>query len=408
MTIEMINIRLKLIILIVLLSICDITFGQQYYVKGFIKDSITSQPIPYVNIYIEGYNRGTVSDEKGFFYFVFTKKELSYSLKFSCIGYFSKTISLHKSCNNNLVLNMLPKNIELSEAVIRSKSPEKLLNKAISNIPKKYNNDKSTQIALYKERICQYQNGDSVSRSLIGAVGISNLEFVDKRTKSDKNILLYGVYKSEDNLEHYNNVYARLPNLLKWTIESNCLEYISDYKILTPRKNSKYLYRFSDSTIVGENNTNEIKIIIRPKSFPSYLSEGVVYINMTDTVITKIELFHSVRNIPRKEDNIYKNQDTLLYSIIEPTSLRVEYKKIKNKYFLSSINQEIKIGVYYSDYSPFQFDSYETKLIVIGRDLLNNIITPSVEVDKNTDLYYLIPTNNKDFWDRFNFIIEQP
>jgi hypothetical protein len=392
----------------VLLSICDVTFGQQYYVKGYIKDSITFKPIPYVNISIKGFNRGTVSNDKGFFYFVFTQEELTDSLNISCVGYFSKSYLLQSINGKEMIINMLPKTFELSEVIIRSKSPEELLRQAIRNVPKKFNNDNSTQIALYKETICQYQNGDSTIRSIIAAVGINNLEFVDNKTKSNKNTLLYGVYKSEDNLTHYNNIYARLPNLLRWTIESNCLEYISDYNILNPKKNTKYLYRFSDSAMVGENNSKYVKIIISPKSFPSSLSEGTVYINMVDTVITRIELFHSIRNIPRKEDNIYKNLDSIVYSIVEPTSLIVEYKKIKNKYFLSYIRQKIKIGDYYSDYLPFQFDSYETELTIIGKDLINRFKTTPVIIDKKSDLYYLTSINDKDFWDRFNFMIKQP
>jgi len=399
---------MKFIMFFVLLSICDVAFGQQYYVKGYVNDSITFKPIPYVNISIKGFNRGTVSNGKGFFYFVFTQEELTDSLNISCVGYFSKSYLLQSINGKEMVINIMPKIFELSEAIIRSKSPEELLRQAIRNVPKKFSNDKSTQIALYKETICQYQNGDSLIRSIVAAVGINNLEFVDNKTRSNKKTLLYGVYKSEDNLMHYNNIYARLPNLLRWTIESNCLEYISDYNILNPKKNTKYLYRFFDSAMVGENNSKYVKIIISPKSFPSSLSEGAVYINMADTVITRIELFHSIRKMPRKEDNIYKNLDRVVYSIVEPTSLIVEYKKIRNKYFLSYISQKIKIGDYYSDYLPFQFDSYETELIIIGKDLLNRFKTTPVIIDKKSDLYYLTSINDKDFWDRFNFMIIQP
>lgn len=38
--------------------------------KGIVKDSISKQPIPYVNISVENENIGTTSEENGAFYFL--------------------------------------------------------------------------------------------------------------------------------------------------------------------------------------------------------------------------------------------------------------------------------------------------------------------------------------------------
>ena len=57
--------------------------------SGLVLDGTTSQlaPVPYTSIYIEGSNRGTYSDFKGFFSIVIRKTE---TVTFSAIGY--KTI----------------------------------------------------------------------------------------------------------------------------------------------------------------------------------------------------------------------------------------------------------------------------------------------------------------------------
>jgi len=58
--------------------------------SGLVLDGTTSQlaPVPYTSIYVEGSNRGTYSDFKGFFSIVIRKSE---TVTFSAIGY--KTVS---------------------------------------------------------------------------------------------------------------------------------------------------------------------------------------------------------------------------------------------------------------------------------------------------------------------------
>ncbi len=388
-----------------MLSFCYTAIGQQYFVKGYVKDSISGQAIPFVNIYINGYNRGTVSDKKGFYYFVFSKNELYDTLRISCIGYQEKNFILDDIKNRKRFnISLRQKNYSLAEVVIKSLNPKGLLRQAINNISLKFNDDASEQMALYQERITQYHDDDSVSRSIVAAVGIKNLEFVDRKTKSKNGLLLYGIYKSKDKLERFDNIYARLPNLLKWTIEDNCLEYLSDFKVLMPKKRSKFIYSFFD-TLIGRDSSTVVKILIRPKSLPSAYGNCIVYINMLDTVIVKIEFFHSIENLPRKESKLYIKTDSTVYNIFEPVTLTVEYKKIGDKYFLSYISRKDRFGAFYANYKPYIVDYYESSLIIVGKNLSGNNKMSSVIVKKNTDLYYLTSKNDNDFWDKFNFLI---
>ena len=63
--------------------------------KGVVKDSLTGQPIPYVNIWVEGENIGASSEENGEFIIYATPK--SKNLIFSAIGFDKKIVKISES-----------------------------------------------------------------------------------------------------------------------------------------------------------------------------------------------------------------------------------------------------------------------------------------------------------------------
>lgn len=80
-------------------------------IRGVVKDSLTGQPIPYANIWVENENVATTSEEDGTFSIVVTKDK---NLIFSALGYEKKTL---KAAQVGQVL-MFPKAFDLDEVVI--------------------------------------------------------------------------------------------------------------------------------------------------------------------------------------------------------------------------------------------------------------------------------------------------
>ncbi|MFM8362602.1 MAG: carboxypeptidase-like regulatory domain-containing protein [Haliscomenobacter sp.] len=88
--------------------------------SGLVLDGTTSQlaPVPYARVYIEGSNRGTYSDFKGFFSIVIRKSE---RVTFSAIGY--KTVEFRlpgdlKDDRYSIVQLMTQDTINLPETVV--------------------------------------------------------------------------------------------------------------------------------------------------------------------------------------------------------------------------------------------------------------------------------------------------
>ena len=91
----------------IFIIVSQFTFSQ---IKGIVKDSISGEPIPYVNIWVENETIGTTSEANGGFSLDIKEEKL---LVFSALGYESK-----KSSSKNELILLKPKVFELNEVVI--------------------------------------------------------------------------------------------------------------------------------------------------------------------------------------------------------------------------------------------------------------------------------------------------
>ena len=101
-----------------------LTVQSQSYLEGFVKDNKTHEKLPYVNIGIIGKNVGTVSNQNGDFKIKLEDKYSNDSLRFSMIGYNSKTFKvadIKSNLKNNFIIELEPSMILLDEVIINSK-----------------------------------------------------------------------------------------------------------------------------------------------------------------------------------------------------------------------------------------------------------------------------------------------
>lgn len=109
----------KLFIFLALL-IPNLIFSQTQ--NGKILSSKTNIGIPFVNVGIIGKNIGTVSDEFGVFNIILDKKYFNDSIRFSAIGYFSKTFIVSEFIDNSTkIVYLNPKIYEIGEAKVTIK-----------------------------------------------------------------------------------------------------------------------------------------------------------------------------------------------------------------------------------------------------------------------------------------------
>ncbi len=95
-----------------LLILLFLSISVSAQLKGIVKDSISKQPIPYVNISVENENIGTTSEENGEFLFPINDKNIN--LIFSALGYEKKKIKISKATE----VFLKPMAYQLDEIVI--------------------------------------------------------------------------------------------------------------------------------------------------------------------------------------------------------------------------------------------------------------------------------------------------
>ncbi len=125
--------RIQLIFFFIFLLL-PLFLKSQFHVIGKIVDSVTKQPLAFVNIIINDQKNGGMTDIDGKFHLQSPQKVCF--LKLSYIGYNTKKFFLPEK-NNNLVICLQKKNIELSEVVIfPAENPaHKIIRKVIENKP---------------------------------------------------------------------------------------------------------------------------------------------------------------------------------------------------------------------------------------------------------------------------------
>ena len=99
----------------IFLIVTQFAFSQ---IRGVVKDSISGEPIPFVNIWVENETIGTTSEANGSFFLEASKQK---NIVFSVLGYEKKTI---KGSEISLV-NLKPTTYELNEIVVLNKKQSK-------------------------------------------------------------------------------------------------------------------------------------------------------------------------------------------------------------------------------------------------------------------------------------------
>ena len=105
--------------LIILTSLNPDRVAGQIALKGMVVDSISMQPLPYVNIVIKTTGPGTVSDLRGSFELKAGEQD---TIVFSRVGYHTKTIPAF-SVSQRVLIFLKEERRMLDEIVIRDKQP---------------------------------------------------------------------------------------------------------------------------------------------------------------------------------------------------------------------------------------------------------------------------------------------
>lgn len=110
---------IKSIPLLLLLSYSAFLFGQKHTISGFVSDSQTGERLPYASIYEAQAQKGTTSNNYGFY--SITLPEGNHLIQLSFLGYSTQSISLQLFADTLININLQASADQLDEVVISGK-----------------------------------------------------------------------------------------------------------------------------------------------------------------------------------------------------------------------------------------------------------------------------------------------
>lgn len=285
------------------------------YIIGIVTDSISKEPLPFVNVFSKKTSKGTLTDETGFFAIKASEGE---PIIISSMGYHSREITTFSG--DTLRIKMVPESYQLSEVIVKPKkgkyskknNPAVDLMKTIRNNRKAvdpneqpfYNFEAYTKTLLgfnefdldinpdkkYNKRLDFFKT--FVDTALWTGKRILDLSLKEKYTvnintgKSSKKVITTG-YRSVGLDESFNqeNIRAMLEDVLR---EINI--YDNDINIMQNRFVSPlaaigadyYMYHITDTVRVGDQQC--IELSFAPHNPESFGFNGKLFIPVDDSV----------------------------------------------------------------------------------------------------------------------------
>lgn len=139
----------------------EFSFGQEVTLGGQIKDGITGESLPGVNVFIEG-GKGTVSDINGNYFFSLERGK--YALRYRYIGYEEQQVAVELQSSRTLHIYLKPEVRELEQVVVSAGRFEQRL----SDIP--------VSLELIKPSAIRNQGATSLETVLSKLPGVEVLD----------------------------------------------------------------------------------------------------------------------------------------------------------------------------------------------------------------------------------------
>jgi hypothetical protein len=165
-----INIRTSTVFAILLLQVTFIFAQTSTTVNGKVIDKKTKEALPFVNVYFEGRNIGTITDNNG--YYTITTKEATPQLSASFMGYYPQTKNVITGKKQTINFELSPENISLNEVIVQSKK-------------KRYRNKNNPAVELMRNVIAHKKNNKEENFSYYEYNKYEKIEF-DVNDVNDK------------------------------------------------------------------------------------------------------------------------------------------------------------------------------------------------------------------------------
>ena len=307
--------RLKAILLLILS--CFTAFAQneppelRYVVNGNVADAETGRPLQYVSVSVMGQNYATVSNADGDF--IIKSSTEPRMLEFSLLGYKSERIKVPDDPDAVLKVRLTRMSLTLTEAMVVTGDPYRILMDAIRKIRDNYPSRTETFDCFYRETIKKKQRYIFISEAVAKmmktsyAVGVTPDRIAVEKSR---------ILESPDKRDTLSVKVAGGP------AQAVFLDIVKNRDLLDQETLSHYSLAMGIPEMIGDRTQFAIKISpLGDVGYAQYY--GTIYIDVETLSFTRFDL---------ELDMSDKAKATQMMLIRKPTGLRFTPLALKLRY----------------------------------------------------------------------------
>jgi oligopeptidase B len=408
-------------------------------ITGKVTEKQSGKAIAYATISIKNQSIGTVTNTEGSFVFHIPVKYKNDSLTVSSIGYKSYAVKISDIVNKKLNIRLEPKVYDLSEVEVKPKNALEIVKQAIAKIPENYPTQPINMDGFYREMT--FENDTCVEM----AEAACEFYYRPYNETIDLNSAYDTYYKyTESHFDYFVNNIVSLPtnpnDELKVVEGRSSDLFHKNHFIVIPRGGplslasydivkTKYVlfknkllkkFKFNLEDITSYQNKQVYIIAYQSKRKDT---NGKIYIDINSLAFIQISI--NFNKIGKQKYTaywtpaLYKKKRKRCKDLLDNYNQKVivNYKNIKNKWYLSSIQFNEAFDYIFSKYYINKKDEPEYNYKIDKKLLINNHKTQNVTHFNNKDnfansfysiLYEQDLGYNPAFWKQYNIVKTTP
>lgn len=366
---------------------------------GTLYDRLTNEPVIYGSVSIANTTIGTVSNQNGSFKLIIPDS-LNHSLvKFSHVGYETKTIKVALLTGQNFRLPMEPRIIPLQEIVVRTVDPKQAIRDMISHKENNYPDKPTLQTTFYREGI-DYKNKNIDLTEAVLQVYKSPYQ---NRESSDqvKMIKMRRVISEQDND-------SILPKMKSGISSCLYLDVIKSFPDFFNTEEPAYTYTHTDINVVDDRRINVISFEQEPQ-LKQPLYKGTLFIDAENSALHGVRFEVNPGYIEKATGLYIEKKNPKIKLTLQQVKYTISYKPSEDeKFHINHIRGDIVFKVrkkrhLLSTALHFWFEMANCKTDtenIKGFPRSERIIPSKIFSDTRHEY-------DKDFWGHFNIILPE-
>lgn len=303
---------------------------------GTVNDMQTKDPIPFVNILIEGTNIATVTNSEGDFILKIPEAMPQAKISFSSPGYEKLLAILGDLSQNDNTISLNPQTTQLEEINIsRPKSADALVRLVFDKRAENYLEDQTYMTAFYRESINRRNRSASLAEAVVA---------IEKKpyTASGKDLVAIYKARKSTNYDRLDTVALKLQGGPLNALYADLMKYPEFF--MTAETMTDYDFSFGepvvdDSRLVYTVNFKQKKSIIDP------LYYGKLFIDAKSYALTNAIYYMNVENRKLASELFVRKKPN--YVKVWPTEImyRVDYRNKDGRWYYGYSNVQLEFVV---------------------------------------------------------------